>query len=69
MKSAWITSRLLAGALISGQALAHGNTSHAPGKHRAISTEEHPWGREGDPRRATLPGHFEAGMIGKIIVR
>jgi uncharacterized cupredoxin-like copper-binding protein len=38
---------------ISGGAYAHGEKAHAPRADRPISTEEHPFGREGDPRRAT----------------
>jgi uncharacterized cupredoxin-like copper-binding protein len=35
-------------------ALAHGEGSHAkPATKKALSTTEHPWGREGDPAKAT----------------
>lgn len=32
---------------------AHGTEKHDAGKPRAVSREVHPWGREGDPARAT----------------
>ena len=32
---------------------AHGDAKHAPKAKAAISAEEHAWGREGDPRKAT----------------
>jgi uncharacterized cupredoxin-like copper-binding protein len=34
-------------------AWAHGDASHKPRADRPISTEEKPFGREGDPKRAT----------------
>ena len=36
-----------------GGARAHGEETHSKPKARAISTESHPWGREGDPRKAS----------------
>lgn len=43
---------LLAGMLIGAGALAHGGADHAQAtKSRTVSTEEHAWGREGDPTR------------------
>lgn len=45
---------LLAAALaaLPALALAHGDPHAAPAR-KALSTEEHPWGREGDPKKAT----------------
>ena len=39
--------------LSSGQILAHGDAKHAQKPANAISTEEKPFGREGDPRKAS----------------
>lgn len=38
---------------MSASALAHGDKAHAPKPGKAISTEETPFGREGDPRKVT----------------
>ena len=38
---------------ISGSALAHGPKAHESKTKKAISTEEKPFGREGDPKKAT----------------
>jgi uncharacterized cupredoxin-like copper-binding protein len=38
---------------IGGSALAHGEKAHAPKEKKAISTDEKPFGREGDPRKVT----------------
>lgn len=49
-------SLFLAGGLtLSASALAHGPGGHGHGhaKAKPISTQEHPWGREGDPKKAT----------------
>jgi uncharacterized cupredoxin-like copper-binding protein len=52
--NAWMARMLAASALaLAGDALAHGEGDRAPAKQRAISGEEHPWGRQGDPRKAT----------------
>ena len=32
---------------------AHGPEKHAPKAKQAVSAEEHPWGREGDPKKAS----------------
>ena len=40
-------------ASMSGGVLAHGDKPHAAKAKRTISTEETPFGREGDPKRAT----------------
>jgi uncharacterized cupredoxin-like copper-binding protein len=48
--------RLLAGltlALVAPALHAHGDARHAPKAKQALSTDEHPWGREGDPRKAS----------------
>jgi len=34
-------------------ALAHGPAGHGPAKAKPMSAQEHPWGREGDPKKAT----------------
>jgi uncharacterized cupredoxin-like copper-binding protein len=34
-------------------ASAHGEEKHAGAKKKALSAEQHPWGREGDPARAS----------------
>ena len=45
---------LTAGLLVFGQAaLAHGDKKHAGKESRAISTEETPFGREGNPKKAS----------------
>lgn len=45
---------LFAGALpASLPTLAHGPAGHGPAKSKPLSTQEHPWGREGDPKNAT----------------
>lgn len=38
-----------------GTALAHGTEDHGkkPAVKKAISTDDHPWGREGDPKKVT----------------
>ena len=36
-----------------GTAQAHGDAKHAPAKKRALSTQEHAWGVEGDPKKAS----------------
>lgn len=43
---------VLALALAAPAALAHSEHKPAAGKPQAISREEHPWGRQGDPRKA-----------------
>ena len=40
-------------ALSAGAAAAHGDEPHAKAKKKAISAERHPWGREGDPAKAS----------------
>jgi uncharacterized cupredoxin-like copper-binding protein len=37
----------------SGSAFAHGEKAHAPKEKKAISIDEKPFGREGDPRNVT----------------
>ena len=37
----------------SSLALAHGEAAHGPKERKAISTEEKPFGREGDPKKVT----------------
>ena len=44
---------LVAFAIAAGGAHAHGEKPHAAAAARAISADEHPFGREGDPKRAT----------------
>lgn len=47
------TQTFLAALILSSPLLAAAHTGHMePAKPRAISKEEHPWGREGDPARA-----------------
>ena len=41
--------------------LGHGETRHAPAGPKVLSTEEHPWGREGDPRKATRTIEVDMG--------
>jgi uncharacterized cupredoxin-like copper-binding protein len=50
-----IESLLLAAAvvLVAPAIYAHGPEEHGAKAKKAISAEEHPWGREGDPRKAT----------------
>ena len=48
MKSALISLALLAPLA----AAAHGEMAHPAKKPAGISTEQHPWGREGDPKKA-----------------
>ena len=49
----WLAATLAASAFLAcGGALAHGELHSAP-KKRALSGERHPWGREGDPKRAS----------------
>jgi uncharacterized cupredoxin-like copper-binding protein len=43
---------LIAGAVFAGGAWSHGDTHKGKDKARVISTEEHPFGREGDPKKA-----------------
>jgi uncharacterized cupredoxin-like copper-binding protein len=43
---------LVAGVAFAGSAWSHGDTNKAKDKARVISTEEHPFGREGDPKKA-----------------
>ena len=38
---------------LSATAMAHGEKAHAPKEKKAISTEEKPFGREGDPKKVT----------------
>lgn len=38
---------------VSASVLAHSEKAHAPKEKKAISTEEKPFGREGDPKKAT----------------
>lgn len=40
-------------AFLVGPAWSHGGDPHAKAKPRELSTEEHPFGREGDPAKAT----------------
>ncbi len=42
-----------AGLLLALPGLAHGPAGHGPAKPKPISAQEHPWGREGDPKKAT----------------
>ena len=47
---------VLAAALIGSAGLAahaHGDAKHAPSAKKAISKDEHAWGREGDPKKAS----------------
>ena len=39
--------------LAAPETLAHTEGRHAPQAKKSISSQEHPWGREGDPRKAT----------------
>jgi len=49
-----LLTALFAGMIgVSGTLQAHVDTPHKPRAQRPISTEEKPFGREGDPRRAT----------------
>lgn len=50
-----LTAAILGVALMGAAAVAgaHGDEAHAKAKKKAISTEQHPWGREGDPAKAT----------------
>jgi len=51
---AFCTAVLAAGVLVFGQpALAHGDKPHAKKEAKPISTEETPFGREGDPKKAS----------------
>ena len=43
---------LIAGVAFAGSAWSHGDTHKGKDKPRVISTEEHPFGREGDPKKA-----------------
>jgi len=43
---------LLLSLSFAGPVLAHGEKAHAPKPARAISADEHPFGREGDPKKA-----------------
>ena len=53
MKPAWIAIAVLAGAA-SNPAWPHGDKAdNAKGRKAPISTEEKPFGREGDPKKAT----------------
>jgi uncharacterized cupredoxin-like copper-binding protein len=40
-------------ALAAAGAAAHGDEKHPKAKSKAISAERHPWGREGDPSKAS----------------
>lgn len=56
MNTRILLSTLLATSLLvlSAPALSHGDAEHKkPAVKKAISKDEHPWGREGDPKKAT----------------
>jgi uncharacterized cupredoxin-like copper-binding protein len=52
MKSSTLIA-LIAALAFSGMAAAHGNAPHKPAEKRPISTEERPFGREGNPSKVT----------------
>ena len=39
--------------LVASAAQGHGEAKHGSAPKKAISADEHPWGKEGDPRKAT----------------
>src|SRR5918996_2402586 len=41
------------GVALSGAALAHGPSAHGKNEKKTISTEEHAFGREGDPKKVS----------------
>lgn len=48
-----LSAATLALAFLPGLASAHGNEKHGNKGPRPISAEEHAWGRQGDPKKAT----------------
>jgi len=48
-----LATPMLALASLALPSQAHGPAGHGPAKARPISAQEHPWGREGDPKKAT----------------
>ena len=58
----WPSLAVAIGLLLAAPALhAHGDAKHTPKANRAVSAEEHPWGREGDPRKATRTIRVDMG--------
>ena len=48
-----LATPMLALASLALPSQAHGPAGHGPAKARPISAQEHPWRREGDPKKAT----------------
>ena len=48
---------LIVGLVLPPATWAHGNAHHTPKAAAPISTEQHPWGRQGDPKKATRTVH------------
>ena len=53
MKIALVAGTALVLAMTVGTAFAHGDAKHGTAKKRALSSHEHPWGVEGDPKKAS----------------
>ena len=55
LRSVVLAALMLApvGFLLALPSLAHGPGGHGAAKAKPISSQEHPWGREGDPKKAT----------------
>jgi uncharacterized cupredoxin-like copper-binding protein len=53
------TFAVLAGAMIAGTAWAHGDGRSASKAHTTISADEHAFGREGDPKKASRTVRIE----------
>lgn len=48
-----IAAAMLIASLFTQPALAHGDQKHAKAPKKTLSQDEHAWGREGDPKKAT----------------